>query len=257
MDALMDALEGRGRTYESVVSGETGYHKNPDSGKKNYTERFAFLWDGSRVALKEGPEFVSSPAINNEVFRQVPIFCDFTCRTQEGFDFRVATTHTVYKKELHFVRKKEIAFLRDWVTGQAQGAEKEILVVGDFNANPPGQRRHFSREILEAHEGYRILMLESERSGEPTVRTTIERKKNADAAYKSRPVYDHILVSDQLSEELPEDPVTRRSHSLGVIAFDQSDHWKALGLSDRKTEAKLSDHRPIWFVLDYNAVDTD
>ena len=29
------------------------------------------------------------------------------------------------------------------------------------------------------------------------------------------------------------------------------------GLTDRQTEATLSDHRPIWFVLDYDASDDD
>lgn len=70
------------------------------------------------------------------------------------------------------------------------------------------------------------------------------------------PVYDHSLVSKHSSYALVDSPLTRVSERLGIIEFDQQQKWQSTG--DRNIVARaMSDHRPIWFRLDYNAEDRD
>jgi hypothetical protein len=70
------------------------------------------------------------------------------------------------------------------------------------------------------------------------------------------PVYDHILVSNQTNYSLPHNPVTRAAQDLGVVEFDQETHWQQQN-SWNDVILAMSDHRPVWFKLDYNAADLD
>ncbi|MGD9364697.1 MAG: hypothetical protein PVH87_03305 [Desulfobacteraceae bacterium] len=49
--------------------------------------------------------------------------------------------------------------------------------------------------------------------------------------------------------------MTRRAGGLGVVEFDQDDHWH--GYSWSRVIRALSGHRPVCFRVDYNAVDLD
>ena len=121
-----------------------------DIAKKNYVERYCFLWDIHRIEIinSNSPiSFVMTPKINNLTFRQVPIVADFKVRNGNGFDFRILTIHTVYNEEINQVRKQEIQFVNDWIIEQStntQNTEKNIIAIGDFNANPDGQPHHFA-----------------------------------------------------------------------------------------------------------------
>lgn len=266
MDNIIQELSNRNLSYSYIYSDETGYKDNPDenhptAAKKDYLERYAFMWNTNRVRLVDtDPKytFVSTPRINNPVFRQVPIYTDFEVTQGNGFDFRILTIHTVFNKKLHEVRRAEIQYLNDWLIDQVQSndnEEKNIVVIGDFNANPKGQTHHFDA-IVTGTDKYRVLFDEPLTEGESSLRTTIQQSDNPGPDYFKKPVYDHALVSHETSYALPNKPMTRSAGDLGIIEFDQDDHWASYEDWDDVIRA-MSDHRPIWFKLDYMAADLD
>ena len=259
LDAVIAKLAERGLSYRYECSEETGYDENPDPNKHNYLERFAFLWNADSVDLTDTAGLVSDPAINHSVFRQVPFVADFAVTGGRGFDFRVMTVHTTYNKDINYVRRDEISFIRDWVVAESHGDEQNIIAIGDFNANPPSQSQgHFFAEIIPDESDFRVLMYESAAAGETPVRTTVPTKdSSADPDYFIEPVYDHILVSHPTSYALPGDPMTRRDGHMGVAEFDNDSRWMELGLTRRQIIRAVSDHRPVWFKLDYHAEDLD
>jgi endonuclease/exonuclease/phosphatase family metal-dependent hydrolase len=257
VDALLDELNSRGRVYEAVVSSPTGYEDNADPKKNDYLERFAFLWDTSRVRIKGRPRLLAVPALNHPVFRQVPYVADFEVVRGNGFDFRVLTVHTVFNKELNAVRAAEIQAVRSWMLEDMSDGEVNLIAIGDFNANPSGQPHHFAR-IIPDESAFRVLMYESLRAGETPIRTTIQQTDAPSSPkYFQSPVYDHALISFETSDALPANPMTRAAGHFGVVEFDQDSWWKANGWTWTDIINAVSDHRPIWFRMDYMAADVD
>ena len=59
--ALLTELSNRGHSYSQKVSSNTGYHGNPETGKNDYLERYAYVWDTNRVSLKGTPGLGPTP----------------------------------------------------------------------------------------------------------------------------------------------------------------------------------------------------
>ena len=269
LDAIMAELKARGHNYTYRESEWTGYDKHP-GGRSEYLERYAFIYDVDRVRMKGMPHFMSLPPINNQTFRQVPFVADFKVKSGKGFDFRILTTHTVYSKPdpqgYASVREGEIKAIRAWMIKEAKGKEQNIIAIGDFNANPPSQKKHhYFRKIIkdipvkqgETRKPFRVLMYESKEVETP-VRTTVPRKDSSpNPEYFQEPVYDHILVSDETSYAMPSKRMARKDGNLGVYEFDNDPKWKKAGIDRNKLVKIVSDHRPIWFRLKYFAADKD
>ncbi|MCH7972527.1 MAG: SH3 domain-containing protein [Bacteroidetes bacterium] len=266
LDTLVSYLAKNGFKYNYLVSQPTGYFNHPDKNdpiapKGDYIERYGFLWDIDRIDLvnPQSPfSFVSTPIINNAVFRQVPIYSDFKVSNGNGFDFRILTIHTVFKEKINEVRRDEIQFINDWIidqVGSQTNLEKNIIAIGDFNANPKNQPSHFA-DIVSGTTDYRVLFEEPLSAGENSLKTTIQQKSNPGPGYFEKPVYDHALVSNETSYALPSDTMKRAAGDLGIVEFDQEDKWKQLN-NWYKVIRAMSDHRPIWFKLNYDAQDFD
>jgi endonuclease/exonuclease/phosphatase family metal-dependent hydrolase len=261
LDSLLAELAHRGFKYKYVFSTETGYQNNEDEDKNDYLERYAFIWDIDRVELLNPDEpyyFISNPSINNSDFRQVPIVSSFKVKSSEGFDFKIVTIHTVFSKEINHVRASEISFLHDWMNVQVFDLaipEKDIFIIGDFNANPKGQSAHFDSIITDT-TAYRVIFKEADVAGESSLRTTILVKQEINAEDHLLPVYDHLLLSKHTSYAFPMYPLTRASGIIGVVEFDQDQKWQDLGNRNDVVRA-MSDHRPIWIKLDYDTEDRD
>jgi hypothetical protein len=69
-------------------------------------------------------------------------------------------------------------------------------------------------------------------------------------------VYDHTLISSETSYVLPHNSLTLTAGDLGIVEFDQENHLQHLGDWNAVIRA-MSDHRPIWFKVDYIAEDQD
>ena len=260
LDKIISELSNRGFRYTYLVSQETGYLNNSENSKKDYIERYAFLWDIDRLHPVNDEilyQFVNQPIINNETFRQVPIVGEFKVNNSTGFDFRILTVHTVFSDAINHVRKDEIQFIHNWMIENRinlEDPEKNIFALGDFNANPNNQPHHFD-EIVTGTTAYRVLMNEPLSAGESSLRTTIQQSNNPGPDYFLSPVYDHILVSNETIYAMPHNPTTRTAGDLGIVEFDQDYDWQGLSWND--VIRAMSDHRPVWFRLDYNAEDLD
>lgn len=263
VQALVDAVNiRRGGGYRYRISPVTGYLNNSDPDKRNYTESFAFIWNSERVRLVDEPVVADEPAINHPVFRQVPYVADFESVHPNGFDFRVLTTHTVYNHGINHVRRAEIEWICDWLITPASDGETNLIAIGDFNANPPSQTTaHWFSELIPDSSDFRVLMYESLHAGETSIRTTTPTKHLADYANPttaaSSPVYDHILATHATSEALPGSQVTRSLGLIGVYEFDMLPWWEEHGWSTGAVISAVSDHRPVWFKLRYDAEDLD
>ena len=261
LDSLSAELGRRGYHYTYVYSEETGYVNNPGENKNNYVERYAYFWDSDRVEIlnPDNPYYyISEPIINNSTFRAVPIVSDFKVKSEEGFDFKMVTIHTVYKEEIEEVRGAEILFLHNWMNEQVfdlNVKEKDIFIIGDFNANPDGQTAYFDRIITDT-TGYRVIFNEPLLAGETSKRTTILYKQNITDADHQLPAYDHLLLSKHTTYAIPIYPLTWASGIIGVVAFDQEPKFSAMN-SRFEVIAAMSDHRPIWIKLPYNTEDRD
>jgi endonuclease/exonuclease/phosphatase family metal-dependent hydrolase len=261
LDTLVAALDRRGLNYEYVVSDETGYDNNPGENMNDYVERYAYLWDTDRLEILNPDTpyyYVSQPIINNPTFRAVPIVSGFKVRGGDGFDFTLLTIHTVYNHAIEHVRGAEIQFLHDWMNKQVfdlEVREKDIFIIGDFNANPKGQTAYFD-SITTDTMGYRVIFNEPLLAGEESRRTTILKKQNISEKDHKLPAYDHLLLSKTTSYAISIYPITWASGVIGVVEFDQEAKFQAM--ADRfEIIAAMSDHRPIWIKIPYDTEDRD
>jgi len=261
LDSLKYYLALAGYKFNYVISNLTGYINNPAPGKSNYLERYGFMWDIDRIDILNSASplsFAGTPVINNPACRQVPVYAGFKVKNGNGFDFKMMTIHTVFNENINHVRRSELELVNQWLIDQSTDPdiiEKNVIVIGDFNANPPGQPHHFEN-IISGSNNYRVLFEESLAAGEKSLRTTIQQSNNPSPDYFLLPVYDHALVSNETSYALPNNPMTREAIDLGVVEFDQDSLWKSLN-NWNEVINRMSDHRPIWFKLDYNAEDRD
>jgi len=261
LDSIIAELEHRGLHYQYVFSDLTGYDNNADQSKKNYLERYAYIWNINRIDIlnPDTPyHFICEPPINNSHFRQVPIIADFKVKSTNAFDFKIVTVHTVYSDDINHVRASEISYLHKWLNTQVfdiNAQEKDIFIIGDFNANPKRQPAHFD-SITTDTAGYRIVFNEPVMAGDSSIRTTILVKSKVTEEDHLLPVYDHLLLSKHTTYAWPVYPFTWNSGFIGVVEFDREQQWQDLGNRNAVVRA-MSDHRPIWIKLGYNTEDRD
>lgn len=261
IEAVVAEVNMRGRDYRFRVSAPTGYSQNPDSRKRHYIERFAYVWDADRLRLTGEPALAASPAINNPVFRQVPYVAGFETTGGDGFDFVILTLHTVYNASINFVRRDEIEWVTQWMVTPRDDGEENRIAIGDFNANPPKQRiaHRFFDQLIPDDTDFRVLMREPVEAGEEPVRTTTETLLHPanPQRYRTSPVYDHILVTHETAAAIPADPVSFGGGLIGVWDFEKERWWDDHGWMRQDVIGAISDHRPIWFKLRYDAPDDD
>jgi len=262
LDAFKAELNDRGYKYEFVISEKTGYTSaNSDPNKGRYYERYGFLWDMDRVELLDSDEpyaFIHQPILDNPVFRQVPIVAEFRAKSEHGFDFKVVSVHAAFNEGIPYVRQAEFNYLNDWMIDQKNDSnikEKDIFIMGDFNSNPPDQKdAHYFDTIIGNTTEYRVIFNEPVLAGEKSIKTTLFFPTPAKPGDSTKPVYDHLLLSEHASYAIP-DTLTWASGIIGVIQFDQEPRWQNLGYKD--TWKAISDHRPIWIKLDYDTEDRE
>ncbi|MEE4257048.1 MAG: endonuclease/exonuclease/phosphatase family protein, partial [Bacteroidales bacterium] len=231
-DSIVDVLTAMSMNYDYLFTDRTGYSSNnPHPDKKVYYERFGFFWNTDRVELLDENDpysFICTPLIDNEIFRQVPATAYFKVNRENGFDFQIVSVHTPYNEKLEEVRADEFRYIHQWLNRQVDDPaveEKNIFVMGDFNANPDGQNNYFDTIITPDTE-YRVIMKEPRLAGENSIKTTILIPASGDPADHHLPVYDHILLTRLTSYAIPHDTLTWASGLIGVIEFDQEQRWQ-------------------------------
>jgi endonuclease/exonuclease/phosphatase family metal-dependent hydrolase len=174
------------------------------SGHAGDGERFAYLYRLDRMELIGRPHLLPGP--EGAIFARRPYIATF--RAGE-FDFILITVHFSWGNVAR--RQAETEALARYVERlAAQGAEKDIIVLGDFNE----QKRQRNLHYFEAR-GWRPL------NDQPTNLGSTE-------------VYDNLLINHLYTREW-----TRR---VGVVRFDET----VFGNDDKRASSDVSDHRPVW-----------
>jgi endonuclease/exonuclease/phosphatase family metal-dependent hydrolase len=173
------------------------------SERTGNNERFAFLYRGDILEVVNGPAFMQSAEA--AAFARVP----FTATFRAGqFDFTLVTIHLSYTDTNHRRREADALarFAKDLA---ANAAEKDVIVLGDFNDTGSGELRYFDSQ------GWTKLNHES-------------------TNLSSSEIYDNLLIDPKYTREW--------TGGVGVVRFDETCYQN----DDKRAADDVSDHRPVW-----------
>jgi endonuclease/exonuclease/phosphatase family metal-dependent hydrolase len=202
VDALLNTLGPPWRA--TSLSPVTGNH-----------ERFVFLYDGDHVREVEGGHFVRSPLA--AAFGRTPYQATFRAGQ---FDFTLVTVHLTYEDKEHRRRESEaLAGLAADVAGES--GEKDVIVLGDFNAQSP-------RDLAPATAAGLLSL-------------------NHDATnLGSTEAYDTLLINPTYTREW--------NGAAGAVSFDDIlPQYR----DDAEARRRVSDHRPAYADFVTNLPDDD
>jgi endonuclease/exonuclease/phosphatase family metal-dependent hydrolase len=180
----------------------------------NY-ERFVFLYEGDHVQEIGRARFVNSPQA--AVFARLPYQASFRAG---AFDFTLVTVHLSFDDRAR--RRREVdALVQVAQDVAAASSEKDVIVLGDFNAENPQALRPF------ADAGWASL------NHDPTNRGSSE-------------VYDTLIIDPA--------PTREWNGAAGAVSFDDI---LPQNQNDRTAREHVSDHRPAWADFVTNLPDDD
>ena len=204
---IQELLCERGAEYDYQISepvGQTG---------SSYKERYAFLYHTGLVSVVTDGELYPDAADGNpDDFVRDPYWATFRAGQ---FDFSVIVVHVDGHKK-PAVKRAEIMKLADVYrhVQAANGAEDDVLLVGDFNMNPDDK---IAYDNLLAIPSMTHLFRCPQRS--------LIRGSN---------LYDNIFFQM--------DYVTEYTGQSGIDRFDETDFEN----DDTAANRAVSDHRPVW-----------
>ena len=191
VDELIHTLAGPWRSTSLSAESRSG-------------ERLAFVYRGDHVQELGRPEML--PGASPGVFERVPYCATFRAG---NFDFELITVHLTWGNAVQ--RQQEVGELAKLLPRLAAGqAEKDIIVLGDFN-------EQHTRPNLHYFLG----------GGWDTVVTQ-------GTNLSSKEIYDHILINATYTREYTGD--------TGVYRFDEI----LFQNRDKEAVQSVSDHRPVW-----------
>ena len=190
------------------------YQFSPAVGR-GVKERCAFLYKKERVSVIRPGELYPDTADGKDDFIRDPYWATF--RAGE-FDFSVIAVHVIWGDTVG-PRKAEVRALADVYryVQEVNGAEEDVLLVGDFNRNPN-----------DAESYSRIMAI-------PSMTRLFELPQKSHIRDSS--LYDNIYFQT--------DAVTEYLGRCGIDRFDETD----FGNDDKAANLAVSDHRPVWAVF--------
>ena len=190
------------------------YEFSPAVGR-GVKERYAFLYKKERVSVIRPGELYPDTADGKDDFIRDPYWATF--RAGE-FDFSVIAVHVIWGDTVG-PRKAEVRALADVYryVQEVNGAEEDVLLVGDFNRNPN-----------DAESYSRIMAI-------PSMTRLFELPQKSHIRDSS--LYDNIYFQT--------DAVTEYLGRCGIDRFDETD----FGNDDKAANLAVSDHRPVWAVF--------
>ena len=201
-------LEGMGRDYDYIAS--------PPVGAKQ-KERYAFLFDSQIIRVIEGGKVFPDP---NDAFLREPYFATFKAGE---FDFTVIAVHVIWGDSVPQRRREVQELANVYQTVQnADAAEQDVILLGDFNRNPDDQAAY--GPLLAIPSMKHLLQLPQK------------------SHIKETSLYDNIFFQTEHVAEYTGDS--------GIERFDEI-HF---GNDDDAASLAVSDHRPVWATF---RIDTD
>lgn len=183
------------------------YSASEAVGRGTSKEHYAFFWDQSRVSQIGAPSIVRDP---DDLLMREPYAATFR---SGRFDFTLCTIHLLFGSSPS-ERREELVLMDEVVASvqEANGAEQDVLLMGDFNFPPDDRGWQLTRWTAVIG---------------PPLRTTV-----GDVS-----LYDNIWFDPRTTKEY--------TGKYGVVKFDVDDYG---GDTDR-ARREISDHRPIWAVF--------
>ena len=208
----------------SESGAEYGYLMSEPVGREgsSHRERYAFLYYKGLVSVVKDGEFYPDAADGEDDFVRDPYWATFRAGK---FDFSVIVVHVVWGDSVAKRRSEimELAKVYSHVQ-KANGAEDDVLLVGDFNREP--------NDLL----AYTPLM------SLPSMTHLFQSPQKSHIADSS--LYDNIFF--QMAY------VTEWLGRSGIDKFDETD----FGNDDSAANLAVSDHRPVWAVFRIDGLET-
>jgi len=189
-------------------------------GRSTSKEAYAYVYNTEMVALIQGSDYVYSDF--NDVFEREPYIASFKIG---NFDFVLVGIHTKPDDAYN-----EIGNLTLVVSSiqTAKPNEKDIIVMGDFNADGTYFDEDDASNLFKASE-YKWLM-----------------RNDMDTMVKTNYTYDRIVVLDATFNH------EYNSNTAQVFYFDQ-----VYGLNNQTFVSEVSDHYPVFAQYKTNLIDDD
>ena len=209
-------LSESGAEYGYLISDPVGREGSP------YKERYAFLYYKGLVSVVKDGELYPDAADGEDDFVRDPYWATFRAGK---FDFSVIAVHVVWGDAVagRQAEVMELAEVYEYVQ-EANGAEDDVLLVGDFNREPDDTM------------AYSNLM------GLPSMTHLFDLPQKSHIVDSS--LYDNIFFQT--------DYVTEFLGSSGIDKFDETD----FGNDDKAANLAVSDHRPVWAVFRIDVSDS-
>ncbi len=213
VERLVNLLNASGARYTATVSEPIG--RTTSSGRRGYTESYAFLWDETRIQLVQPAYVVRDPA--DRMFRE-PMVASFQVQTGTAdgrlpFRFTLINAHTSPSEVAKDSADNEMNVLDDVFVSVRQyeydsSGEEDFILLGDLNVNTQGLR--------ELGQIPGIVTVGGD------LKTNTRRDKT----------YDHILIDRRMTREF--------TGRFGVFDLQRN-----LGISEEEA-ILISDHLPVW-----------
>lgn len=189
-------------------------------GRSTSKETYAYVYNTEMVTLIQGSDYVYSDF--NDVFEREPYIASFKIG---NFDFVLVGIHTKPDDAYN-----EIGNLTLVVSSiqTAKPNEKDIIVMGDFNADGTYFDEDDASNLFKASE-YKWLM-----------------RNDMDTMVKTNYTYDRIVVLDATFNH------EYNSNTAQVFYFDQ-----VYGLNNQTFISEVSDHYPVFAQYKTNLIDDD
>ena len=209
-------LSESGAEYGYLISDPVGREGSP------YKERYVFLYYKGLVSVVKDGELYPNAADCEDDFVRDPYWATFRAGK---FDFSVIAVHVVWGDAVAGRRSEvmELAGVYEYVQ-EANGAEDDVLLLGDFNREPNDTMAYSNLMAL------------------PSMTHLFRLPEKSHIVDSS--LYDNIFFQT--------DYVTEFLGSSGIDKFDETD----FGNDDKAANLAVSDHRPVWAVFRIDGVGT-
>lgn len=212
---IQNKLSELGSEYNYLISDPIG------RAGSSYKERYAFLYHKERVSVVKGGEFYPDAADGTDNFVRDPYWATFRAGK---FDFSVIVIHVVWGDRVA-ERRAEIMELPKVYkhVQEANGAEDDVILVGDFNRNPDDTAAYSNLMAL------------------PSMTQLFHLPQKSHIGDSS--LYDNIFFQ--------QNHVTEYLGSSGIDKFDETDFAN----NDQAANLEVSDHRPVWAAFRIDGLD--
>ena len=213
---IQKILSESGAEYGYLMSDPVGREGSP------HREFYAFLYYKGLVSVVKDGEHYPDAADGEDDFVRDPYWATFRAGK---FDFSVIVVHVVWGDAVAGRRAEvmELAEVYQYVQ-KANGAEDDVLLVGDFNREPDDAMAY--NDLMALPSMTQLFQLPQK------------------SHIRDSSLYDNIFFQANY--------VTEYLGRSGIDKFDETD----FGNDDKAANLAVSDHRPVWAVFRIDGLGT-